>query len=170
MALLKGTNCYVTLSEADSYFEDRLDVAAWEDADCELKEQALTTATAILDDMAWAGQVKDIDQSLAFPRAGSFMDTSRGLRVSFSTYTFVTTDEEESSLKRDMRLLRKATYELAYHLVNNGGLMDRTGSVENIKVGSIEITEVQDASVFPSIVRKIVAPMLRNNTRYWRGW
>lgn len=170
MALIKGTNSYVTLDEADSYFDTRLDVAAWNDADCELKEQALVTATSILDDMSWAGQVQDQDQSLAFPRAGSFMDTSRGLRVAFSTFTFVTTNEEEGSLKRDMRLVRKATYELAYHLVNNGGLMDRTGSVENIKVGSIEITEVQDASVFPSIVRKIVQPMLRNNTRYWRGW
>ena len=170
MALVKGTNSYVTLNEADSYFETRLDVSAWNDADDDLKEQALVTATSILDDMSWAGQVTSLDQSLAFPRNGSFMDSSRGLRAPFSTYTFVTTDESESSLKRDLRLLRRAAYELAYHLVNNGGLMDRTGSVENIKVGSIEITEVQDASVFPTIVRKIVAPMLKNNTRYFRGW
>jgi len=170
MALIKGTNSYVTASEADSYFEDRLDVASWIQSGDDLKEQALITATNILDEMSWAGQVQNQNQSLAFPRAGSFMDTSRGLRIAFSTFTFVTTDEEEGSLGRDMRLVRRATYELAYHLVNNDGIMDRTGSVENIKVGSIEITEVQDASTFPSIVRKVVQPMLRNNTKYWRGW
>ena len=30
MALIKGTNSYVTVTEADSYLGNRLDVAAWE--------------------------------------------------------------------------------------------------------------------------------------------
>ena len=167
MALVKGSNSYVTLNEADSYFEDRMDVAAWSEAtDC-LREQALVTATSILDDMNYIGQVVLNSQMLAFPRTGVFRDPSRGIRDQFSsTYTFVAdTDEEETSLNRDMRLLRKATYELAYHLINNDGLMDRTGTFENIKVGPIEITEVQNASIFPTHVRKIVAPLMQNTCR-----
>jgi len=173
MALVKGTNCYVTLNEADSYFDDRMDVAAWDNADCDLKEQALITATSYLDEMDYLGKVADTSQLLAFPRAGSFRDTSRGVQDEFSsTYTFTAdNDETEYSLNRDIQLIRRATYELAYHLINNDGLWDRTGSFENIKVGSIEITEVQNASLFPSSIRRFLKPILRGSGRYWRsGW
>jgi len=171
MALIKGVNSFVTLNEADSYLEDRADVAAWKNADDCLKETCLITATTLLDELPFEGGVVDIDQDLAFPRSGSFRDQSRGMRVSYSTYTFPTTDEADNTLKRDMRLLRRATYELSYHLINNEGLLDRTGSVTDIKVGSISLTEVQDASVFPRHIRKIVEPMLKGGgTRYWRGW
>ena len=173
MALVKGTNCYVTLNEADSYFDDRMDVAAWENATCELKEQALVTATSYLDELDYFGQVVVSNQNLAFPRTGSFRDASRGIRTQFSsTYTFTAgNDETESSLDRDIQLLRKATYELAYHLINNDGLMDRTGSFQNVKVGAIELTEVQNASLFPRHIRKTLNPLLRGSGRYWRqGW
>ena len=33
MALTKGANSYATVAEADVYFADRLDVAAWTAAD-----------------------------------------------------------------------------------------------------------------------------------------
>jgi hypothetical protein len=171
MALTKGVNSYVTLGEADSYLEDRADAAAWINACDELKEQCLVTATSIIDEYRFEGAVVSADQNLAFPRSGFFTDQSRGMRQSFSTYTFVTDDEVESDLKRDMRLLRRATYELAYHLSNNEGLLDRTGTITDIKVGPIELKEVYDASVTPSTIRSILNPLLKGGgTRYWRGW
>jgi len=171
MALVKGINSYVTLNEADSYFEDRLDAVAWTNANDELKEQALVTATSNLDQKEWLGISVSATQPLAFPRSGSFMDSSRGVRTLFSnTYSFVTTDETESTLARDIQMLRKATYELAYHLLNNEGLTDSTGTVESIKVGSIELTEIRNSSTTAKAVNSLVNPMLRNSTRYWRGW
>jgi len=172
MALVKGQNSYVTLSEADSYFDDRVDVSAWVEAGEELKEQSLVTATHLLDELHWEGQVRADSQALSFPRIGSFRDPSRGVRVQFSSYTFTDgNNEAEVGLARDIRLLRRATYELAYHLVNNNGLLDRTGSVTNIKVGSIALTEVVDAAAFPRTIRKIVERMLKNQgSKYWRGW
>lgn len=175
MALVKGTNSYVNLDEADSYFKDRTDVLAWDNADDTLKEKCLTTATLLLDELPWAGQAVKKDQNLAFPRSGSYRDNSRNLYIAFSgTYSFTAdTDGEESEtdLGRDLRLLRRATYELAYHLANNEGLLDRTGEIESIKVGSISLTDIKNTSVMPSVIRKIIEPMLRNNgSRYWRGW
>jgi len=171
MAFIKGVNSYVTLNEADSYFDDRLDVNSWLNATRDMKEQALVTATYILDELRWQGQTVTADQNLAFPRAGSFRDSSRGSSANFSSYTFVTTDEVETELDRDLRLLRRATYELAHHLLSNEGLLDRTGDVQDIKVGSISLTKVTTASVFPNTIKKIVSPMLINGgTRYWRGW
>lgn len=171
MALTKGVNSYVTLGEANSYLEDRADASAWIESSDELKEQCLVTATSIIDEYKFEGAVVDANQDLAFPRSGFFMDQSRGMRQPFSSYTFVTTDEVESDLKRDIRLLRRATYELAYHIINNDGLLDRTGTITDIKVGPIELKEVYDPSVTPSTIRSILNPLLKGGgTRYWRGW
>ena len=48
MALVKGVNSYATVAEADAYFLNRLDVAAWNDADETQKYQSLITATSFL--------------------------------------------------------------------------------------------------------------------------
>ena len=171
MALVKGVNSYVTTGEADSYFEDRLDAAAWIIAGDEMKEQALATATRLLDQKRWLGSSVTADQALAFPRVGSFMDHARGLRITFtSSYTFVTTDETEISLKRDMRLVRESTYELAYHLMNNEGLLDATGTITDIKVGPISLKEIKDPSGLPSAVSKGIAPMVRGGGSSGRSW
>jgi hypothetical protein len=172
MALQKGINSYVTLNEADSYFEDRLDVASWQNAEDELKEQALVSAAYILDDMEWLGQVVKPEQALAFPRTnGVFLDSSRGIRTVFtSTYEFSASDEAETSLGRDIRLVRRATYELAYHLINNDGLLDSSGTVKDIKVGSISIQEIKETSTASLMVRKIIKPMLKNSSNSWWGY
>lgn len=171
MALTKGVNSYVTTGEADSYFDDRLDVAAWANASDEAKDQALVTATRILDEKRWRGQVVSIDQDLAFPRQGSFRDPSRGTTVSFNaSYVFVNSDETESSLKRDIRKLRAACYELAYHLLNNDGLMDATGEIADIKVGPIELKNIREVSKIPTAVSLLINPMVQGSGRNWEGY
>jgi hypothetical protein len=67
MALVKGTNAYADVSDADSYFADRLDVAAWTSADSTMKAQALVTAAGILDQLPWTGTAVSENQALAFP-------------------------------------------------------------------------------------------------------
>jgi len=171
MALTKGVNSYVTIGEADSYFEDRMDAAAWIVAGDEMKEQALVTATRLLDEKRWYGQVVSADQALAFPRRGSFRDLSRGVTASFtSSYTFVSTDETETSLKRDIRQLRAACYEMAYHLMNNDGLMDATGEITDIKVGPIELKDIKSVSKNPTAVSALIKPMIQGSGRNWEGY
>lgn len=171
MALTKGLNSYVTLDEADSYFQDRLDSSSWVNTTSEKQEQSLVTATSLLEDFSWTGVVVDNGQNLAFPRSGSFFDKSRGGYVAFSgAYSFPSVTETETSLGRDIQLLRKAVYEMAYHLLNNEGLLDKTGSVTDIKVGPIELKEVIDASTTSTTTRKLIEPMLKSGgNRYWRG-
>ena len=67
MALVVGTNSYVTESEANLYCADRYGYEAWEDADN--KGKALISATDILDGLCiWYGEKTDPDQALEFPR------------------------------------------------------------------------------------------------------
>ena len=135
MTAIKGTNSYVSLNEADSYFETRITSQDWFDTDCEEKEIALVTATSIIDDSRWAGAAVTETQALAWPRIGSIFDPRLGRLVSFSG------TETEAPLD-----VRKATYELAIYLIQNPtvfgneiGLTTTTSTPDNIRIGSIAL-------------------------------
>lgn len=157
MALMKGTNSYVTVAEADAYFENRLDAAAWNTADDDMKTQALITAVTILDNMNWAGVAVSESQSLAFPREGVYFDPRLGLEVAF------TSDTPERVIE--------ATYEIAYHLLNNDGLLDDTGKAVDIEVGRIKLTRVSRPSAIPPNVKRMIKPLLVNagSNVWWRA-
>jgi hypothetical protein len=156
MALTKGTNSYVTVAEADAYFEDRLDAAAWDEATEAQKPQALVTATRILDDLKWTGVAVSVDQSLAFPRSGCYFDPRVGSSVEMSP-----------TPKR----IEVATCELAYHLLNNDGLLDDTGSVDSLSAGPINLNNIVGAQKIPDFVRRHINPLLVNRgaRSWWRA-
>ena len=157
MALAKGTNSYVDVSEAEAYFEGRIDAAAWVEASVSQKEQSLVTATAMLDDLIWVGNVVSSSQPLAFPRIGSFFDPRLGVHVYLDNNV-------------PLRVVR-ATFELAYHLLNNDGLLDDVGSVDSISVGGVSLTKIRQASKFPFTVSSLITPVRANggSQLWWRA-
>lgn len=73
MALIVGTNTYLTLEEANTYFESRLYNTAWLNASADDKEKALIMATQKIDNLDNSGfgfidSKYDISQKLEFPR------------------------------------------------------------------------------------------------------
>ena len=158
MALKKGTNSYATVAEADVHFEGRLDVAAWNAADDDAKEQSLITGTSTLEYMDWTGVVVSETQNLAFPRIGTYFDPRLGMEVALS--------ETEAP---DRIIL--ATYELAYHFLNNDGILDSTGSVRNITVGSIVLQKIGTPPTIPPNVDRLIKPLLLNSgaNLWWRA-
>lgn len=157
MALSKGTNSYATVEEADAYFADRLDVAAWTGADPTQKAQALVTATGILDSLPWTGVAASESQPLAFPRSGFYFDPRLGTTAYFDNTV-------------PTRLFT-ATMELAYHLLNNDGVLDDTGIVRSLKVGSVELERPISANLIPKMVSRLIKPMLVNagSNGWWRA-
>ena len=157
MALTKGVNSYDTVEAADAYFADRLDVAAWLEATPEQRAQAMVTATTVLDNQLWSGVAVSESQPLAHPRQGTYFDPRVGCIVSYNGEV-------------PLRLL-KATYELAYHLLNNDGLLDNTGSVDSLSIGSIQLSNVRAASGIPDVVFQMIRPMLvaGNGKMWWRA-
>lgn len=153
MALEKDVNSYVTLTEAEEYFLDRVDVAAWTNAADALKSQALVTATMVLDLQNWSGIAISDSQNLAFPRSGYYIDSKLGKYKEFPTT--VPTN------------IIKATYEMAYHLLNNDGLLDSTGTVDAISIGQISIDIKTGAPRIPSVVKLLIKPYLLRNQRIW---
>jgi hypothetical protein len=158
MALEEGINSFVSLIDAEEYFQNRLDAAAWVAASTLLKEQALVTATMILDNMSWTGTAIDDHQSLAFPRAGLYYDPKLG------KYKFL--EDHDVPVR-----IKVGTFELAHHLLNNDGLLDDTGTVTNLNVGQIALNIKNYPQRIPSIVRNHISPLLEQQGRrvWWRA-
>jgi hypothetical protein len=64
------TTPYLTLAEAQTYFDGRLDTTAWDCADTGRRTKALLQATRAIDRLNFAGEKADEDQALQFPRLG----------------------------------------------------------------------------------------------------
>lgn len=158
MAVQLNVNSYVTVADADLFFGNRLDVAAWQGADSTTKGQALMTATQMLDDMLWAGTVVNSDQPLAFPRVCEYFDPKLGTLVYL----------DGASVPE--RIIR-ATLELAYHLLNNDGLLDSSDTVKSIAIGPIKLDGMQPVSVVPIAVKNVIKPLLINagTSTWWRA-
>ena len=167
MALVLNTNSYVEIADADTYFETRIDSAEWTSATDEIKEQALVTASQLVDNHAWIGSAVSSSQALAWPRKNAIYNDDRlGLQVTIAE------NEVPSRVKT-------AVYEQALHLVNNEDLLaGTTQTFESISVGSISLTDsisdVTRTSISPSVVMKPIRPLIRRGTSgpgsgWWRA-
>lgn len=167
MALVLNTNSYVSIADADTYFETRIDSANWVAADDELKEQALVTATSLIDDNAWIGSAVSSSQALAWPRKNAiYYDDRLGLQVTIAE------DEVPSRVKT-------AIYEQALHLVDNEDvLMGQTQTFESISVGSISLSDSNGDTtrvpMKPSTALKPIRPLVRKGATgvggmWWRA-
>lgn len=68
MAITVGTDSYISLADAETYFAGRLHSDAWDSASELDKEKALKTATKRIDMLSFRGRPVDTEQALAFPR------------------------------------------------------------------------------------------------------
>jgi len=167
MALVLNTNSYVEIADADDYLETRIDSANWFDADDEIKEQALVTASLLIDDNSWIGSAVSSSQALAWPRKNAIYNDSRlGMTVTIAE------DEVPSRVK-------VAIYEQALHLIDNEDLlMGTTQTFESISVGSISIsdsnndvtrTPIKSTQANKSIKPLIVKGSIGQGASWWRS-
>ena len=137
MALQKGTNCFVSILESDEYFENRLNSENWFANDGAV-EQALVTATGILDDMDWGGTATPTaSYPLSWPRDITYYDNKSGYFVDVEDDRSTTF---EGTIPGD---IKKATFELALHLLNNMKTQESNASGENkvkdLTVGAVRL-------------------------------
>lgn len=153
MALVLNTNSYVEMADADTYFDNRIDSANWFDLSDEIKEQALITATSMVDDNPWIGSAVSSSQALAWPRnSANYYDSRMGTSISIAN------DEVPTRVKT-------AVYEQAIHLVNNEDLLSgKTQTFESISVGSISLSDsnndVARIPMKPSSSIKPISPLI----------
>lgn len=173
MALNKGYNSFVTVQEADEYFDMRLNSELWTDGDCDKVEQALVTATGIIDNLVWGGTATpSTTYPLSWPRDIEYYDSKFGDYVELFDDRTTTSD---GTVPED---IKTATYELAYYLLLNMSTIESNANgsnkVKDLTVGSIRLmfdtnSGIEDFKTLPTAVYKIVVKYLGDGSIADRG-
>jgi hypothetical protein len=118
-------NSYVTLTEANSYFETVPDSTTWDNKSNDQKTRALIAATRWIDSFVFFGDRCDQNQALKFPR---------------NNYQV---DDVELSCTTIPNNIKYAQYELARALANDTdaitGTSGKEGNIEQAKLGDLEV-------------------------------
>lgn len=118
-------NSYVTLAEADDYFETVPDSTQWDNKTTDKKNRALISATRWIDTLNFYGDRCDNSQALSWPRNNYHVD-----RVELSC----------SVIPEDIKY---ATYELANALANDTDAITGTtgdkGLYEEVELGDLRV-------------------------------
>lgn len=150
MAVTVGTNSYVSLAEADTFFSTRLNSTAWTSATEAEKTAALVSATSLLDQRSWTGWTVAEEQALAFPRVITYFDPKQGRVV--------------SPLDVPKRVI-DAQLELTLHLLENPDCLESTALPDSLAVSKVDIKGIAKTPVIPSRVYDLISPMLTNSGR-----
>ena len=126
-ATIKGENAnsYVTLTEANSYFETVPDSTTWDNKTNDQKIRSLISATRWIDSFVYYGDRCDDGQALKFPRNNYQVD---GVELSCSTIPLN---------------IKYAQYELARALANDTdaitGTTGKEGNISEAKLGDLAV-------------------------------
>ena len=122
---IETANSYVTLAEADSYFETVPSSTQWDNKSDDKKNRALISATRWIDSFVYFGERCDEDQALKFPRNNYQVD---GVELSCSAIP---------------NNIKYAQYELANALANDTdaitGTTGKDGNFSEVKLGDMQI-------------------------------
>ena len=121
----ENANSYVTLAEANSYFETSPSSTQWDNKTDDKKNRALIAATRWIDTLVFYGDRCDESQALKFPRTNYQVD---GVELACSTIP---------------NNIKYAQYELARALANDTDAMTgNTGTAgvpSEVKIGDLEV-------------------------------
>ena len=120
-----NANSYVTLTEANAYFETVPDSSTWTNKTDDQKNRSLIAATRWIDTLVYYGDRCDDGQALKFPRNNYQVD---GVELSCTLIPLN---------------IKYAQYELARALANDTdamtGNLGTDGNFSEVKLGSIEV-------------------------------
>ena len=118
-------NSYVTLAEANTYFETVPSSTTWDDKSDDAKNRALISATRWIDTLNFLGDRCDEGQALKWPR---------------NNYDV---DDVELACSKIPNNIKYAQYELARALANDTdaitGSVGTDGNFEEVKLGDIQV-------------------------------
>lgn len=131
-----NANSYLTLAEAEAYFDDRLNISAWQDTDADNRTRALLHAAQRLERENWLGDRATTTQRLAWPRIG-------------------VAKVEEYESDEIPQQIKDAQCELALHLLANGAAPGAGNSrVKSFSADGLSVTR-EFATIVGSLPEEI---------------
>ena len=154
-----GVNSFVTLFDADNYFDNRSN-ATWREFDTAEREGALITASKLISELPWRGRALSATQQIALPRSLSYTDPSTGHQITL-TNSDTPSDYPERVLV--------ATYEQAHHLLTQDAVLEAGSAVGTLSAGSVNLQDIRNAPSIHPRVRRLLAPLIESNDPFVYG-
>jgi len=157
-------NSYVTLAEAESALEARLNVDAWTAATNDLKNRALVEAQVELQSLDWKGTRTDAVQALAWPREYA-IDPDAPSDADLDTLPEPTFDDDEipvrvkqAQIELAFQFIKAGTTDLAQPLANEGIISKTVGPLSTTWANP-GLRPTRGLSRFPRVMA-LIAPLL----------
>lgn len=149
------SNSYVTVEEADEYFEKRLNASSWENASKTDKEKALMMATSIIDSLKFVGtklstakKGSSLYQNLQWPRVpkihDEYMLNIPHLMYVDSSHSDWVNDEGEYIIPKQ---IKQATFEEAFFILNSIKGLDKRDFLRAQGMNSISYPGVSETFI-----------------------
>jgi hypothetical protein len=149
-----NANCYISRTDAQTYFDGRLKVDEWTNASNDDKDRSLIMATGRLDQEEWRGGKYTNEQALKWPRHTTFDD---------SGYPYLTTAIPD--------VVEDATCELALVMLKSPTFLADSGleGLEKIGIGSGAVSVEPRASAKAGALPENIVRLLRTVRRASAG-
>jgi len=147
-----GTNSYVTLAEANEYFDTKVHCDSWVSADDATKEKALLEATRDIDMYRFKGYKVDADQELQFPRVNIGRQPTEVERLVYS-----------STIKVLPKEVKYAQMEQAYYILSGRDEADdlRSKGVSSFSAGGASMSFTDTGyNLLAPLVKQMLMPYL----------
>lgn len=173
-------NTYLTLVDADAYFDSRVNGGGWSGYTSDDKSRALITGAQSLDaSRRWIGGLVREDQPLQWPRVAirpMERRSRRLIRTGFETLTGATAglyDGKNRFWASTVipKPIKDAQCELAFALLVGGFGTESGGGMKSFAADGItvDLAEPQEREELPLIVARLLAPLALSGPELMRG-
>ena len=152
-----SANSFVTLAEAATYAETRLNASTWEtDATTDTKNRALVEATRWLSVLHWQGARVDSTQALSWPRAWAPNPDSPNLAFNYYDTDVIPQRVKDATCELAFQFVKAGTTDLAA-LDPSVGVIEKTIDVITTRWNGFQ--KPSGLSAYPSVLR-LIKPLL----------
>jgi hypothetical protein len=143
-----SSNSFLDSDAADTYFDNRLNSDAWDDADSTDKDKALITASKELNILSWLGYKATTAQRLAWPRA-MVINPDSAYSQEFYSESEIPQRVKDATCEYARELLKAGTTDLTSQ--------DSSREIKSETVGPISVTYAEPSqksaglSRFPNV-------------------
>lgn len=180
VTLIVGENTYISLADAEAYFNERLYVDEWDSASDDDKSRALIMATKHIDRLALVGCKKLESQKQQFPRC--YPTDQRGLASYIGNLPEVSADGwacdtdipqvvKEACCEQALFLLSLTDYERHRNKQHVLGIVGGSVGSANEYAGQTQAQTNRQSTVLCPEAREILRPYFpkKVNMSSWRG-
>jgi hypothetical protein len=145
-------NSYITLAEAETYMEGRLNVDLWDAATDATKDIALVEAQRWLTPMGWVGERTDGTQALSWPRQWAF-DPDSPIQDYFDT-DVIPVRVKDAQAELALQFIKAGTTDIAALQPAGDGIIEERVDVIAVRYESSTMRPTGTAR-YPSVLRYI---------------